>query len=59
MRQSITNELLECPDCGARIALGKYLPLQRWGKPDCKSDLREVPLEEADRLLDELRRSKP
>lgn len=41
-----------CPECGARIAIGKYMPLQQPGKPDyCRAELAEVPTTDADDLL--------
>lgn len=52
MKHPVKDELWECPECGARIAIGKYAPLQRWGRRDCGAELVEVPIEDADALLE-------
>jgi hypothetical protein len=57
MKKQVTDELLQCPRCGMWLGIGKYRPLSRPGNPrDCTADMRYVPTEEADRLLDEARR---
>jgi hypothetical protein len=51
-KRLIKDELLECPECGARIAVGKYMPLQRAGRPDyCRAELAEVSQDEANEML--------
>ncbi|WP_312412079.1 hypothetical protein [Shinella sp.] len=52
MKHPVSDELLICDSCGARIALGKYAPLARHGNDECASDPRKVSTEEADALLD-------
>ncbi len=52
MKHPVSDELLICDSCGARIALGKYAPLARYGRDECATDPRKISTEEADALLE-------
>lgn len=59
MKKPTESELLECPACGARIALGKYAPLARDGRDGgCGAYPLLVPTCEADELLEQHRKER-